>query len=123
MTNKITGSLLKVLNKMTTPAANNHILHALIPQRLVVQVVNVQMLFAPTQNALAIVMGEKLLPLNLPGFGSYIPVVIGRRISLGQLCQQAFSIHLANPLRMRRGLQNFLSRLFVHALMIMKKQK
>ena len=66
MTNKTTGSLLKVLNKMTTPAANNHIIHALIPQRLVVQVVNVQMRFAPAQNALAIVMGEKLLPLNLP---------------------------------------------------------
>ena len=56
----------KVLNKMTAPAANNHILHPLIPQRLIVQMVNVQMLFAPAQNALAIVMGEKLLPLNLP---------------------------------------------------------
>ena len=58
--------LLKVFYKMTTPAANNHILHALIPQRLVVQMVNVQMRFAPAQNALAIVMREKLLPLNLP---------------------------------------------------------
>ena len=55
-----------MLYKMTTPAANNHILHALIPQRLVVQVMHMQMLFAPAQNALAIVMGEKLLPLNLP---------------------------------------------------------
>ncbi|MCY3869341.1 MAG: hypothetical protein OXG87_07260 [Gemmatimonadetes bacterium] len=51
---------------MTTPAANNHILYTLIPQRLVVQMVNVQMLFAPAQNALAIVMGKKLLPFNLP---------------------------------------------------------
>ena len=47
-------------------------------------------------------------------------VVIGRWISLGQLRQQAFSIHLANPLRVRCGLQDFLSRLFVHKLMIMK---
>ena len=58
--------LLKVLYKMTTPAANNHILHTLIPQRLVVQVMHMQMFFAPAQNALAIVMGEKLLPLNMP---------------------------------------------------------
>ncbi len=56
----------KMLNKMTTPATDNHILHALIPQRLVVQMVDVQMLFTSAQNALAIVMGEKLLPLNLP---------------------------------------------------------
>ena len=55
-----------MLYKMTTPAANNHILHAFIPQRLVVQVVNVQMRFASAQNALAIVMREKLLPFNLP---------------------------------------------------------
>ncbi len=55
-----------MLYKMTTPAANDNIFHALIPQRLVVQMVDVQMLFAPAQNALAIVMGEKLLPLNLP---------------------------------------------------------
>ena len=66
MTDKTAGSLLKVLYKMTTPATDNHILHALISQRLVVQMVNVQMRFTPAQNALAIVMGEKLLPLNLP---------------------------------------------------------
>ncbi len=55
-----------MLYKMTTPAANDHILHAFVPQRLVVQVMHMQMRFAPAQNALAIVMGEKLLPLNLP---------------------------------------------------------
>ena len=58
--------LLEVLYKMTTPAANNNILHTLIPQRLVVQVMHMQMLLAPAQNALTIVMGEKPLPLNLP---------------------------------------------------------
>ena len=58
--------LLKVFYKMTTPAANNNILHTLIPQRLIVQVMHMQMRFAPAQNALTIVMSEKLLPLNLP---------------------------------------------------------
>ena len=58
--------LLEVLYKMTTPAANDNILHTLIPQRLVVQVMHMQMLLAPAQNALTIVMGEKPLPLNLP---------------------------------------------------------
>jgi len=83
---------------MTTPATDNHILHTLFPQRLVVQMMHMQMLFTPTQNALAIVMGEKLLPFNLPGFRPYIPVVIGRWLSASQLRYQAFSIHLANPL-------------------------
>ena len=55
-----------VFDKMTPPTANNNIFHALFPQRLIVQVVDVQMFFAPAQNALAIVMREKLLPLNLP---------------------------------------------------------
>ena len=58
--------LLEVLYKMTTPAANDNILHTLIPQRLVVQVMHMQMLLAPAQNALTIVMDEKPLPLNLP---------------------------------------------------------
>ena len=67
MSDELTAdSLFQVLYKMTTPATNNHILYTLIPQCLVVQMVDVQMLFTPTQNALAIVMCEKLLPLNLP---------------------------------------------------------
>ena len=81
------------------------------------------MLFATAQNALAIVMGEKLLPFNLPRFGSHIAIVIGRRLSAGQLREQAFSIDLANPLRVRCGLQNFFACLFIHTLMIMKNQK
>ena len=56
----------KVLYKMTTSATNNHIFHTLFPQRLVVQVMHMQMLFAPAQNALTIIMREKLLPFNLP---------------------------------------------------------
>ena len=104
--------------EMAPPATYEDVFHALVAQGLIVQVVDVQMVFAAAQGALAVEVGEEFSPFDLPRLGSHISVVIDRGRGAMQLGAQAFVVEFANAGRC--GLQNFCARLFGHKIMIIK---
>ena len=105
---------------MAPPATHEDVFNALVAQGLIVQVVDVQMVFAAAQGALAVEVGEEFSPFDLPRLGSHILVVIDRGRGAMQLGAQAFVVEFANAGCVRCGLQNFCARLVGHKTMIIK---